>query len=161
VHYLLGDRQRADALYQQIVAVDDAYAGLFDFLAGLESADENYRVATAYMRQGEFAPALERLDRALEADPKMGEAYNARGVVLANLGRYDEAFSMFEAAAAAGAEQAGVRLNMAIIRYLQGRRQEAAAIYEQVVRMEPSYDGFMDFLREDAGTDGTESGAER
>ena len=40
----------------------------------------------------------------------------------------------------------GVRLNMAIVRYLQGRRHEAAVIYQQVIDMDERYDGLLDFL---------------
>jgi hypothetical protein len=35
---------------------------------------------------------------------------------------------------------------MAIVRHLQGRRHEAAVIYQQLVEMEPSYQGYLDFL---------------
>ena len=155
VHYLKGDRKEADALYQQIVAQDDSYEGLFDFLADMDSAEENYRIAVGYMRQGEYDRALERLDRALKIAPEMADAYNARGVVLANQGKYDEAFAAFQVAQALAPQSPGVQLNMAIIRYLQGRRHEAAVIYDQLIRKAPSYEGFMDFLRDEAVPGGT------
>jgi hypothetical protein len=33
---------------------------------------------------------------------------------------------------------------MAIVRHLQGRRHEAAVLYQQVVDMEPTYEGYLD-----------------
>lgn len=146
VHYLMGERDEADVLYQQVIAQDSSYEGLLDFLAQTDSASENYRLAVAYMRQGEYERALGRLDRALQLDPEMGDAYNARGVVLVHMGKYDEAFAMFEVADALVPSQPGIRLNMAIVRYLQGRTNEAAAIYQQLVRVAPRYEGFLDFL---------------
>ncbi|MEW6751633.1 MAG: tetratricopeptide repeat protein [Candidatus Latescibacterota bacterium] len=145
LHYLMGDREKADVLYRQVVAQDDSYDGLLDFLAGVESADEHYRVAAAYLRQDEFAKALERLDQALAADPQMADAYNARGVVLVHGGQYEEAWAMFEKAAELDPGNPGVVLNMAILRYVQGRREEAGALFRQVVEMDGRYDGVLDF----------------
>ncbi|MFT5377389.1 MAG: tetratricopeptide (TPR) repeat protein [Candidatus Latescibacterota bacterium] len=146
IYYLKGERDRADALYQQIVSEDDAYDGLLDFLAEVESAEEHYRIATAYMQQEEFDRALERLDNALAADPLMGDAYNAKAVVLSNKSQYDEAYALLEEAEKLLPTHPGIRLNMAIIRYLQGRRHEATVIYRQVVDMDERYEGFLNFL---------------
>ncbi|MGY8826276.1 MAG: tetratricopeptide repeat protein [Candidatus Latescibacterota bacterium] len=146
IYYLKGDRDRADALYQQIVSEDDAYDGLLDFLAEVESAEEHYRIATAYMQQEEFDRALERLDNALAADPLMGDAYNAKAVVLSNKSQYDEAYALLEEAEKLLPTHPGIRLNMAIIRYLQGRHHEATVIYRQVVNMDERYEGFLNFL---------------
>ncbi len=148
IYYLKGDRDRADALYQQIIAEDDAYDGLLDFLAEVESAEEHYRIATAYMQQEEFDRALERLDRALDADPQMGDAYNAKAVVLGHKGQYEDAYTLLEEAEKMLPTHPGIRLNMAIIRYLQGRRHEAKVIYQQVVDMDERYEGFLNFLGE-------------
>ena len=146
IHYLKGDPKKADVLYRQVIAQDDSYEGLLDFLADVESAGENYRIAAAYLQQQEFDKALERLDRALDTDPEMGDAYNARGVVLTHKGRYDEAFSMFEKADALMPSNPGVRLNMAIVRFLEGRRNEAAVLYQQVIEIDDRYEGFLQFL---------------
>ncbi|MEE3259679.1 MAG: tetratricopeptide repeat protein [Candidatus Latescibacterota bacterium] len=147
IHYLKGDRKKADALYQQIVSQDDAYEGLLDFLAEVGSADEHYRIAVSYMQQDEFDRALERLDQALRADPELGDAYNTKAVILTNKGEYDEAYALLEEAEALMPTHPGVRLNMAIVRYLQGRKHEAAVIYRQVLEMDDRYEGFLDFLQ--------------
>jgi len=120
-----------------------------DFLAATETAEESYRIATGYMQQQQWDKALERLDDALAADPQDASAHNARGVVLTHLGDYDEAYRMFERAEKLAPTDAGIRLNMAIVRHLQGRRHEAPVIYRQLLEMEPSYQGYLDILEEE------------
>jgi tetratricopeptide (TPR) repeat protein len=149
IYYLKGDRKKADTLYQQIVSQDDAYDGLLGFLAEVGSADEHYRIAVSYMQQEEYDRALERLDQALRADPEMGDAYNTKAVILSNKGNYEEAYALLEEAEAQLPTHPGIRLNMAIVRYLQGRRHEAAVIYQQVIDMDDRYNGFLDFLLEE------------
>ena len=145
-HHLLGDLKKADVIYKQVVSQDEAYEGLFDFIAEAESADENYDVGARYMQQGLWSKAVERLDRALSSDPVMGDAYNLKGVALAQQGDLEGAIEMFQRAGEFMPENAGVRLNLAIIRYLQGRRHEAAVIYRQVIEMDSRYEGFLDIL---------------
>lgn len=149
IYYLKGDRDRADVLYQQIISEDDAYDGLLDFLAEVESAEEHYKIASAYMQQEEYDRALDRLDKALASDPQMGDAYNAKAVVLCQRGAYDEAYSLLEEAEKLMPAHPGVRLNMAIVRYLQGRRNEAQVIYQQVVDSDDRYEGFLNFLEDE------------
>jgi len=149
IYYLMGDRERADVLYQQIINEDDAYDGLLDFLAEVESAEEHYRIASAYMQQEEYDRALDRLDKALASDPQMGDAYNTKAVVLCQRGAYDEAYGLLEEAERLMPAHPGVRLNMAIVRYLQGRRHEAQVIYRQVVDSDDRYEGFLNFLDEE------------
>ena len=148
-HHLMGNRRKADVIYQQVVARDEGYEGLFDFMAASESSEENYRIASGYMQQDQWDKAIERLDRALMGDPDNGHAYNAKGVAAARLGDYDEAYALFELAEQLLPTDPGVRLNMAIIRYMQGRRHEAAVIYRQTVEMDSRYEGFLPFLAEE------------
>ena len=143
-HHLLGDFQTADVVYRQVVSEDETYAGLYDFLAAAETAEESYRIATGYMQQRLWGKALERLERAIKAGTTDADIFNARGVVLTRLLRHDEAFASFERARSMDTSQAGYRLNMAIVRHLQGRRHEAAVLYRQVVEMEPAYEGYLD-----------------
>ena len=145
-HHLLGEHQQADVLYRQVVSRDAAYDGLFDFLEAAESAQENYRIGVAYIQQGELDKAMERFDRALRGDPQLADAYNSKGVVLTRMGEYEAAFGVFGQAEELMPNNPGVRLNMAIVRYLQGRPHEAAVIYRQVIEMDARYQGFLDFL---------------
>jgi Flp pilus assembly protein TadD len=96
------------------------------------------------MQQRLWGKALERLERAIKAGTTDADIFNARGVVLTRLLRHDEAFASFERAESMDASQPGYLLNMAIVRHLQGRRHEAAVLYQQVVEMEPAYEGYLD-----------------
>ena len=148
-YHLMGNYDRADVLYRQVIAEDDSYAGLYDFLAATETARESYRIATGYMQQEQWDKALERLDDALAADSELAMTHNARGVVLTRLGDYEEAYRMFERAEELTPTDAGIRLNMAILRHLQGRRHEASVIYRQLLEMEPAYEGYLDILEDE------------
>ena len=148
-HHLNGNRRKADIIYQQVVAQDESYEGLFDFMAASESAEEIYRIASGYMHQEQWNKALERIDQALVGDPDNGHSYNAKGVIFAHQGNFDQAYDFFEHAETLLPNNHGVRINMAIVRYMQGRRHEAAVIYEQVVQMDPRFEGFLPFLSEE------------
>ena len=147
-HHLLGDYRRADVLYRQVIAEDDGYVGLYDFLAATETSAESYRIAIGYLQQEQWGKARERLDAALAADAQNADAHTAYGVVLTHLGDYDAAFASFERAETLTPTNPGIRLNMAIVRHLQGRHHEARVIYQQLVDMEPAYAGYLDFLEE-------------
>ena len=146
VHYLRGEHDKADALYQQIIAQDPAYDGLMDFLTGVESAEESYQAAASYLRLGELKRALERVEQALDVAPDMGHGHNMRAVILARQARYAEAYQALETAENYLPTDPGLRLNMAIVRLLQGRRNEATVIYQQVIEMDSRYKGMLDIL---------------
>ena len=147
VHYLMGARDEAAVVYSQVVAQESAYKGLYDFISRTETAQDHYQIAVAYMLQQRWKQALQRLDQALAAEPNMGHAHNSKGVVLTRLQRYEEAHARFQRAEELLPVDPGVRINMAIVRYLQGRRNEARVIYEQAVAMDERYQGMLDFLQ--------------
>lgn len=61
-------------------------------------AQVNTQLAIQYIQAGEFEIALERLERALEADSEFVDAYNALGLLHSNLGQYDRAEENFRKA---------------------------------------------------------------
>jgi len=138
--------EMADA--KKAVPRRQANEGLLDFIADIGAADEHYEVAVSYLQQEEFDRAMERLDKAIVADPEMGHAHNARAVVLAHKGRFDEAFGHLETASELLDNHPGVVLNMAIIRYQQGRLEEAKSIYDGVVAKDSRYRGYLEVLEE-------------
>ncbi len=146
VHYLKGDHKKADVIYQRVIDQDPAYEGLLDFLADVESIEENYQMARSYLQQDKLGKALERLDKILKANPNEGHAHNTRGVILTRQGHYEDAYRAFERAEALRPRDAGIRLNMAIVRFLQGRLNEASLLYQQVIEMDSRYEGMLDML---------------
>ncbi len=74
------------------VAAIALVAGVFvgDFIVG-DTAIEHIRQAEEYQEQGEFALALESIDRALEIDPASGSAFLRRALIMVELGNVDHA----------------------------------------------------------------------
>ena len=159
-------RQPTNSIPLRIVAIRglaeraDAYADLFDFIAApadssaVDSvytdtpgqAKKHYDLAIEFLRRGQLERASEHIDQVLVVQPNHAEALNAKGVIAAKQKRYEEAYDLFEQAVGLAPERAGMRLNMAITLYLLGRRQEAAAVYGQVLELDEHYDGFLDLF---------------
>ena len=59
--------------------------------SGPDAAAANLNLGAAYIRQGRLELALDRLDRALEYDPRLAEAHSAIAIVYDQLGDIDEA----------------------------------------------------------------------
>jgi len=103
------------------------------------------------MKQEKYDRALEKLEKALSADPDMGHAHNARAVAMAHKGRLDEAYAGSGRANALLPGHPGTGMNMAIVRYKQGREDEARALYRSVVDNNGTYSGYLHFLEEEQG----------
>ena len=145
-YYLMGERETADRLFDEVVALDDGYLELFDFLSTVGDAQEFYDIGVSYLRQLRLDQAIEQFDLALEADPNYVDALNAKAVVLTRKSRYDEALKLYAEASEIAPEQTGFRLNTALVYYLQGDHDKADALYKQLIAQDPAYDGLMDFL---------------
>ncbi|MFT4580751.1 MAG: type IV pilus assembly protein PilF [Gammaproteobacteria bacterium] len=61
-------------------------------------ADLNTKIAIAYIRDGDFEPALEKLEKAISADPNHAPAYSTLGLLYNRVGEFDEAEKNFEKA---------------------------------------------------------------
>ncbi len=98
------------------------------------------------MQQERFDRAIDALDKALLADPEMGHAYNTKAVAFAHKGELDRAYVLLERAAESLPGHTGVQLNMVIVRYQQGRTDEARELYRQVTEQDPRYRDYLEFL---------------
>lgn len=65
-----------------------------------QAAEANLRLGVAYMRDGNFEKALERLERARRADPKYPQAYNYLGLLHQRMRQPQEAEKNFRKALA-------------------------------------------------------------
>jgi type IV pilus assembly protein PilF len=61
-------------------------------------ADLNTQIAVAYIRDGDFEPALEKLEKAISADPNHAPAYSTLGLLYNRVGEFDKADKNFEKA---------------------------------------------------------------
>lgn len=96
-HFELRDYHGAIHLLEEIIETGRAYA------------DAHHLLGLAYQMIGQPDRALAAFDRALVLNPRYVEALMNRGVVLAELGREDEAAAAFAAAREnGGAERGGV-----------------------------------------------------
>jgi len=166
IRYKQGREDEARAIYRSVVEKNGTYSGYLHFLeeeqgeaddgpvgfiADPAGAEKHYTVAVAYMKQEKYDRALEKLEKALVADPDMGHAHNARAVAMAHKGRLDEAYAGLERANALLKGHPGIGMNMAIVRYKQGREDEARALYRSVVENNGTYSGYLHFLEEEQG----------
>jgi len=91
----------------------------------------------AQLGAGRRTEAIESLEQALAADP----AHEAAALALANAwlaeGKPDRAADALAAARTAGADDAGIETFLAMLRWQQGRMEDAAAHAGTALRMEP------------------------
>lgn len=101
------------------------------------SAGPYYNLGTAYFRQRSVEKARASFEKALHLDPSYSEAHNSLGVLLAGVGKHDEAIIHFQAAvdAAAGYTKAVGNLATAYIR--AGKTASAVAVLEAAIDSSP------------------------
>jgi tetratricopeptide (TPR) repeat protein len=119
--------------------------------SGRAFADAHHLLGLSYSLAGQADKALEQLDRALELNPRYVEAMIHRALVLAELGREDEAHTALRSAQKVGAQQrAGFPAHIAAKlanhhaglgeAYLEaGGLAEAIAQYEAALALGPSF----------------------
>ncbi|MBI2951031.1 tetratricopeptide repeat protein, partial [bacterium] len=130
------DRAAVDRLLDRDVAFFDARVDQLALGAGGVSLDVSeglYDAGAAYLRMNHLEKALDMFDRALEKDPNLADAYNAKGVVLTRRRQYDEALRLYQKALSLNPSDAGIRLNIALAYHLQGRQVEASQEYQRVL----------------------------
>ncbi len=95
--------------------------------------------ASALLREGDLAGALERADKAVAANPGDPDARFVRGVVLAELKRTTEAVTAFTLLTQDYPEMAEPYNNLAVIYAAQGEYERARYALEQALRANPAY----------------------
>ena len=95
--------------------------------------------AQALMNQGQFAQALERLDRYLASAPQDAEARFTRGLVLVRLNRNDDAAKAFADLTRDFPQLPEPYNNLAVIYAQQGEYDKARRALEDALAMHPSY----------------------
>lgn len=92
------------------------------------------RLALELYRAGESGEALEAIDEALEAEPEDVQLRYLRGLILADLGRLEEAEAMLEELAAEQPENLELRLVLAQLRERGGDAEAAVSGLEAAIR---------------------------
>ncbi len=103
------------------------------------SAHAALSLARANGRRGDYARALEALARAHDADPFFSDAYDLQAVVLAGLGRYDEAGAACDPPAFEGRPPRELRGRAAWVRARRGDLGGATRALRAIVEEHPDY----------------------
>lgn len=104
----------------------------------VEGAVVNVKLATSYIRQGEYEVALEKLQRALQFDPDYATAYTVLGVLYSRIGKLDLAGEHYKRAAELNPNDGGVLNNYG--QYLcQTRQYDLAYPYFERALDQPFY----------------------
>ncbi len=110
------------------------------------SADNAYGEGASYLQLGSLDKAVEAFDRAINLNPDLADAYNAKGVIFTRRREYDEALKLYQKALTLNPSDAGIRLNIVLTYHLQGRRDEALKEYRRVLETSPEMAGRISYL---------------
>ena len=131
---LLGDVSAAMGRYDEAVDHYDRYLQLDD-----RSTRVLYKVALAYMRQGQADRGIEPLRRAIGLDDRFAEAHYLLGLVLRDRGNNDQALTELRRAIALDAALIPAREELADLSLSRGGRvREAVDQLEAIAALEPS-----------------------
>jgi len=87
-------------------------------------------IAVEYLQKNQLDLALQHLQRALELDPKLPEAYNVMGVLLEKDDNFKESEQNYRKALSLKAEYPQARHNYGVLLHRQKRYKEALAQFE-------------------------------
>ena len=130
----LGDQLLAEGLPFQA-------ARAYGSAIGLDPAEPAayLKRAEAEHRQGNLAPALEDLERALERTPDAPQVWHRLADVQAELGRFDDAAAGYERVLARDPDDVTVMYRLGLARFRGGRETEAIDALGRAVAAEPEF----------------------
>ena len=97
-------------------------------------------LATGYFGRGQMETALDQVKLALQADPKLAEAYNLRGLIYANLGDDKLAEDSFRRALQLNPRDADTMHNFGYFLCQKKRYPEASAMFDQALAVPQARD---------------------
>ncbi len=95
-------------------------------------------LASGYFSRGQMTTALDQVKLALQADPTLGEAYNLRGLIYANLGDDKLAEESFRRALQLNPRDADTMQNFGYYLCQKKRYPEASSMFDQALAV-PQY----------------------
>ncbi len=119
--------------YVKLKDMDRAEAALkkaYEINGGFESA---YHLGKLYYNAGRFEEALDYALKSVQKNGKNAGAYNLKGVVLNQLGRYAEAAGSFQAGLVLTPDDVNLQVNLGIALLNSGEPSKARAIFETVL----------------------------
>jgi len=119
-----GEKQRAIALYEEILEIDPAYAPAY------------INLGTIHFHLRQYPKAEELYRRATEADPSYVLAFFDLGNVLDELERFDEFIAAYRQAVALSPRYADAHYNLALAHERRGERRPALRHWQSYVRLD-------------------------
>lgn len=104
-----------------------------------KAAEINVKLGTEYFKRGNLKSALEKLERAVQQNPRLPSAHNVLALLKQHLGKTEEAERHFQQAIDLDPNYSGAHNNYGVFLYSQGRYQEAEAQFLKAIE-NPLYD---------------------
>lgn len=104
-----------------------------------KAAESNVRLGAAYIRQGMYGAANEKLARALEQNPDSAEVHSVYAVLLDELGKNEQAEKHFKRALDLDDEKSDIRNNYGNFLCRQGKVDEAVEQFQKAL-LDPLYE---------------------
>jgi len=136
--YMVARSNRAFA-YQRKGQYDEAIADFSELIRVRKLAGDYADRGDTYLFKSDDTRALADFDEAIKLNPKLGVAYNGRGVVKARAGQYDDAIGEFSAALSNQPGLPVAYLNRGIFRLATQRYGAAVDDLSRYSRMAPGH----------------------
>ena len=109
------------------------------FLAGEAYGADDLAEANKLDNHGQYAPAMERVDGYLAANPKDAQGRFLKGIIYTEQGKTNEAIAVFQKLTEDYPELPEPYNNMAVLYAQQGQYEKAKTALEMAIRTHPSY----------------------
>ena len=107
--------------------------------SALAARGDDLQDASKFLKAGQHAQALERVNKALKAKPRDPQARFLKGIIVTEQGNSKEAIEIFTRLTQDYPELPEPYNNLAVIYASQGQYEKARAALEQSIRTHPSY----------------------
>lgn len=112
---------------------------LLNSLVTAHAVTDDYQDARRLFTQGNYGPALDRVDAILSKQPKDARARFLKGLILTEQGKPDEAIGVFTALTQDFPELPEPYNNLAVLYAAKGQDDKARKALEMAIRTHPSY----------------------
>ena len=110
----------------------------------LIAAEDYYDAGVKYMEFARYKEAIEMFETAINMKPVFPDAINTLGVCYTKTEEYPRALEFYDEAIQQGGEHPGYLLNVAITQFMLGNKGLARQKYEEVVMLDPMFEGKLD-----------------
>ncbi len=110
----------------------------------LIAAEDYYDAGVKYMEFARYKEAIEMFETAINMKPIFPDAINTLGVCYTKTEEYPKALEFYDEAIQQGGEHPGYLLNVAITQFMLGNKGLARQKYEEVVMLDPMFEGKLD-----------------